>query len=141
MKHLKLDCATEECQTLADQGLKMFTDAQQKLTKNEMSDEEFRTFNEELRAHMQKVRAAIQKSQAVDPVTAARIKANAPQCMAKARASFQNANKQSACEQCTTTFERLALICSLYAGTCNPCFIACEALVIEQYSTCLDTYC
>ena len=115
----------------------MFTDAAQKLAKNEMSDDEFTTFNAELRTHMQKVRAAIQKSQTVDPATEARIKANAPQCPA----NLKNAIKQSPCEQCTTTFERLALICSLYAGTCNPCFIACEALVIEQYSTCLDTWC
>ena len=63
--------------------------------------------------------------------------ANEPQC----RANLRNAIRQSPCEQCTSTFERLALICSLYAGTCNPCFIACEALVIEQYSECIDNWC
>ena len=137
MKHLKLACASEECQTLADQGLKMFAEAQQKLARNEMSDEEFKSFNAGLRAHMEKVREAILKSKTVDPTNVAQMKVAAPQCKTK----FENVIKQSPCEQCTTVFERLALICSLYAVSCPSCFIACEALAIEQYSECLDTWC
>jgi len=135
MVQLKKVCKSEECSSLADEGVALVVDAQPKQQKGWLAEEERLDFHNKLDSLLTRTIAAIQSNRKT-PDTAKLKLPDGSACRAK-NVVFD----EDRCDLCYQVFEQLAEICALYLGISPDAAVICMATATLHFGHCLKEYC
>jgi hypothetical protein len=134
MVHMKKICKTDECTSLANEGLVLVADAQEKQKHGSLVGEERERFHQNLTSVLTRVRATLVNIQEKDHV------AKLPECPTCSNIK-PVVFDEDRCDLCYETFEHLVEICALYLGICETCALICMSTAALQFGNCIRRFC
>jgi hypothetical protein len=133
---------TVDAGKLADATAALVRDAQAKYNRGELTGDSLTQFRTSIKTAMQQIRGAMTSSLSSTPSGKLKLEKFEAQCAAHRQAAkFRLIDDSPECTECDRVFAAASAICSLYIPICQPCFVICESVTIEQYFACQEQWC